>query len=346
MLPVNAVFWVPPPIYAPAPVRPAAASSQTHQKAPPQYEPSKEIKLQLFNRIQAAVQAERNSDIDACDSEVERMRKFLIYCLAVDYQFPGNFALLGPDREHFLQMATLLNDIAHFHQRTHLTEDERKQLAPYFWKYLHEPCQGLSIPVESAAIIVVRFASVQSLWGRYKGTVQNTLNRGGIPKLAKTLYMDKHVLIPRLTSSAATRKTYLQQLERCARKYFVSFKNLDSVAWGDEFAVPWQSGGWHHRSNLDYDLTARGRAYNATQAGRNGAMQRSKIIGFRFLIQDAVSAIKSAKARRASMSWGKAVSGDLVYPKSRPDPDGWVFYGSMHLPDFLEFRPDKSRCDL
>lgn len=330
---VSAVLWVPPPIYEPEPVRPA-------QKAPPQ------IDLQLFNRVQAAVQAERNTNIDACNPEVERMRKFLTYCLAVDYQSRGNFALLGPDREHFLQMATLLNDIADFHQTTHLTEDERKRLAPYFWKYLHEPCQGLSIPVESAAIIVVRFASVQSLFGRYKGAVQNTLNRGGIQGLAKKLYMDKHVLIPRLTSSAATRKTYLQQLEKCAKKYFVSFKNFDSVAWADGSYVTWQSSGWHHRSNLDYDLTARGRAYNATQAGRNGVIQRSKMIGFRFLIQDAVSAIKSAKARRASMSWGKMVSDDLVYPESRPDPDGWVFYGGIHLPDFLEFRPGKSRCDL
>lgn len=72
----------------------------------------------------------------------------------------------------------------------------------------------------------------------------------------------------------------------------------------------------------------------------------SKISGVRFLIQDVVSAITSAKARRGSMRWGKAVSGELVYPKSRPDPDGWLFCGSMHLPDFLEFRPGKTRCDL
>jgi hypothetical protein len=100
-----------------------------------------EASYRLFGTIQTVLNSERGEDDDPL--ETENMRRFLLYCLVVDYQFVGGYELPASEREKYLEMWTLMSAIQKSHDRTHITEYERCVLAPYFWKYLHKPCKRL-----------------------------------------------------------------------------------------------------------------------------------------------------------------------------------------------------------
>lgn len=114
------------------------------------------------------------------------MRRFLLYCLAVDYRYIGHYELPASEHEKYVEIWALLFRIRDSHDNTHITEYERCVLAPYFWKHLHKPCKHLSIPVECAIRAVERFYKYSNSSNRYKGCVYGLLHLSGPKVLAQS----------------------------------------------------------------------------------------------------------------------------------------------------------------
>lgn len=157
------------------------------------------------------------------------MRNFLLYCVAVDYQFTGDFELSAADSQHYLHMHNLLRDLQRSHGQTTLNEKERRTLAPYFWKYLHEPCKSFSILVESAGLAVTRFGKHRSIYNQYKGCIHGLLHTLGLRHLAHKILMDKNVLVPRFATSVYQREAFIKNVDALSRVYFDSIEGVDSV---------------------------------------------------------------------------------------------------------------------
>lgn len=193
--------------------------------APPAYEQllnSEAASNILLDRIQYTVGTEyTNANNDS--TETKRLRNFLLYCLAVDYRAPIPLAISESDREHFREMSALIWDLQNV-DSLHLTTEDRRALAPYFWKHLHAPCTSLGIPVEAAVQIVVRYSKFLTLTGQYKGCVHGLLHNYPACRLARKLLLDRSVLIPHLVGPGATRSKLLDSLNEVAGFYFVSIK--------------------------------------------------------------------------------------------------------------------------
>lgn len=158
----------------------------------------------FFERAQAVVDDEMGNNADKDDAETKRLRNFLLYCLAVDYRVPIKLPLDLSDREHYLEMAFLLEDLDSV-RKAHLKAHERATLAPYFWKYSQAPCIRLGIPVDCAIAMVCRFYKHQNILGRYKGCAHGVLAYFGTERLAAKISMDRSILVSRLTASPEMR---------------------------------------------------------------------------------------------------------------------------------------------
>ena len=72
---------------------------------PPPYN-DVEASYRLFGTIQTVLNSERGEDDDP--EETESMRKFLLYCLAVDYRYAGNYELPASEYDKYTEMWTMM----------------------------------------------------------------------------------------------------------------------------------------------------------------------------------------------------------------------------------------------
>lgn len=83
---------------------------------------------EMFDRAHAVVDSMCNS-AENDDVETILLRNFLLYCLAVDYRIPDKLTLDLSDREHYLEMSYMLEDLNRV-SKAHLKSNERATLAP------------------------------------------------------------------------------------------------------------------------------------------------------------------------------------------------------------------------
>lgn len=140
---------------------------------------------------------------------------------------------------------------------------ERKQLASYFWRHLHLPCQQLSIPVELAVQMVLQFTKFMGIWSRYKGCAHGILSIIGVKGLTHKLWRDSNVLIPRLARSTDMKMLMTGRLEKFARLYFASTAGHNSVITPSEATSP----AWGEQYHISYTLTERGKCYETNWGG-------------------------------------------------------------------------------
>lgn len=306
----------------------------------------------LLNRLRSAVRRERTAS-DAAILEAERLRNFLLFTLSLDYHRNTKISLSCSDREHYAALHSRLNDLYNAHDHTDLTSSERETLAPYFWMYLHEPCKVLAIPVECAVGVIVRFHKFQHFGGRYKGSVYGVLHTQGIQALAEKLYMDLTMIIPRVTGSKDLRKVMGSGLQAIARLFFESISGIESSTSAAE-----TNGGWDAVQTFSYELTARGKSY---EARRNDtlAVARQNTLSLKHWAYKMKVCTSKILQRREVFPKGKAfsdASGTWKGSEPRPEgtapdshlwrrPYGWVPRTSVHIPDFFEHRPGKNCCD-
>ena len=239
-------------------------STDQKSTSPPAYEqltdseaPSNVCDI-FLDRIKDTVNAEYN-DANNDSSETKRLRNFLLYCLAVDYRAPISLTISESDREHFRELSATIWDLQGIDSEhlVHLNGQDRRALAPYFWKYLHAPCTSLGIPVESAVQIVLRYSKFLTSTGLYKGCVHGLLHNYEPGYLARKLLLDRSVLIPHLVGPGATRSKLLDSLTEVAGFYFASIKGeRSSIAEGSDPLI-----GFKEHVSTNYTMTERGRHY-------------------------------------------------------------------------------------
>lgn len=198
---------------------------------PPPYELFEQsaAAAQRFDRMQNAVEA-NNDDMSSVSMETERLRKFISFCLAADYQAyldsPCSYSLSSEDRHHYIDVYDAYSAM----RKTcgsGLGHD--RVLAPYLRKHLHEPCASLRIPVGCVELVVLRFAYSVNHSGRYEGCTRRIRQVAGMRVLAKKLWTDRQLRIPRLRMSEETRLKLNEALLWMARLYFVSIDGSDTT---------------------------------------------------------------------------------------------------------------------
>ena len=314
---------------------------------PPPYD-DVEASYRLFGTIQTVLNSERGEDDDPV--ETENMRKFLLYCLSVDYRFVGNYELPTSEREKYVELWDTMAKIRDSHDRTDITEYERCVLGPYLWKYLHKPCKRLSIPVECAVRAIARLVKYSDGMNRYKGCLHGVLHNAGPERLASKLWQDRNIVIPRLAGSELERQGLTAALTTFARQYFVTIDGVDSSISAD------RAGEWDQDSKVSYSLTARGLYYGLAQSSSIGAAECDYARGCCEILRSCVQDLnqrrgifpegKRAHDRRATWNGpGPLTSGHSTDEGLRSHIRGWFWYPECHLPDFFEHRPGRDRCD-
>jgi hypothetical protein len=329
-------------------------ASNSKSAAPPAYEqlgPSDAANQIFFGRIQAAVNAEcgyRNGE----SIETKRLRNFLLYCLAVDYRWPCPLNLSASDRGHFLAMWNVLAPKPRIHQTMHLRADERRALAPYFWKYLHKPCDKLGIPVESAIVIVARHARYLNDAGRYKGCVHGVLRDRGPGVLASKLLMDRSELVPCLVTSRQMQLELLENITQTTRPYISYISGYNSAIFraGSDPKTAFTEG------DSGYELTPRGKHYQENRNQTLNMVQRT----VRPLLEKARACISSVLDRHEVFPNVKDVRSlcdqTCMGPSPTPtapleespiwvEPLRWRDTESVYMPDLFEHRPGRGRYD-
>jgi hypothetical protein len=330
--------------------------SKTHETTlPPAYEQAAnaEPRTPVFlDQIRATADAEYNNVNDDA-VETERLRNFLLYCLAVDYRAPVTLIISGSDREHYLELAAIVGSMRTIHQSFHLTAADRKSLAPYFWKYLHSPCTTLGIPVESAAQIAMRYSKFLTMTRQYKGCVHGVMHNYGVVHLARKFLIDRSTLIPHLATSDSMRRKLMESLTEIAESYFTSIKGESSeIVVGSD-----PTNGFQEHVITKYTLTERGRRYRDNRDSNLDTVKRwikpaarsvlQRIIGIAERCQDIFP-----KSSRERLSDDTCVG---PIPTSRPDSEETSLWGraprtrdllSTDIPDLFEHRQGAGRCDL
>lgn len=308
----------------------------------------------FLDRIQATISAERTVP-DEEPFETHRMRNFLLYCLAIDYRFPCQLSVSAQRQEHFLGMRRLLKNLQTIRETVHLTAEDRRKLAPYLWKYLHAPCASLGIPVESAVIMIERYAKFVNVLGRYKGCVHGVLHTYGPARLAAKLSMDVNILVPCLVTSMQMRRELNKRISETAKRYFTLIHGRSSAI----FCAPGADSSvlsFDEESGIRYELTTRGRLY---QDNRKHALYTISH-AVRPLLDRALACLESAR-RRPGAFLSTAADGVLcnqtcMGPGQSPQEPAeqspvyaespkWRDAGSVILPELFEHRPGQGYCD-
>jgi len=316
-----------------------------------QFEAASDI---FLDRIQATIEAEQTIP-DEEPFEIHRMRNFLLYCLAIDYRFPCPLNISAQRREHFLNMRRLLRELKKIRETVHLTAQDRRKLAPYLWKYLHAPCASLGIPVESAVVVIERYAKFVNMLGHYKGCVHGVLHTYGPARLADKISMDRSILVPGLVTSVQMRLEFTKRIDGTAKQYFTQidgrFSAILRTSAGANSSVPFDE-----QSRIRYKPTARGKLYEENRKHAFHAIRYA----VRPLVDRALACVRSRR-QRFNPFWRTAADGvfcdqTCMGPGQLPwesvqespvwaEPPKWRDAGSVHLPELFEHRPGQGRCD-
>lgn len=296
-------------------------SDQMLKEAPPAYEPPEEVPDMLVDRIRATIDAERGH-VGEDSADAARMRNFLLYCLAIDYRCVLGLTLSASDRNHYVDMSTLLQDVQASHDRTDLTRSERRTLAPFFGRYLQEPCRNLGISVECAILLVFRFTRWQNSYGHYKGCAYGVLQSDGVEGLAHKISMDWNLLIPRLATSIEMRTQLAERLENFASLYFTTIEGYTTAIYESRI------GSLAEAKESSFSLTERGKSYAKTRDDTIRAAKSSSVFSPSYLLSRAKACIPGSNASRENFPRGKRWSdqqgtwmGDQKAPLGTPNSD-------------------------
>lgn len=213
----------------------------------------------ILEVITAVLDGELKSDGAPTDYEVKRVRNFLAYCLAIDYNVDIGAKLSAADRTHFLRLSTQMCDLELAQRVAPTTAEERHILGPYFWTYIHSPAKALGLPSDLVVLYIHSFKRFTSGSAQYKGSIRGILHDGGLGKLAFKLYVDREVVIPAVvtaTEEGKHRKALLTHLNDFQAIYFASIS-------GFKASTLMRDGRWCHAHFEDYVLNSTGEQYRA-----------------------------------------------------------------------------------
>ncbi|KAK3069937.1 hypothetical protein LTR53_011329, partial [Teratosphaeriaceae sp. CCFEE 6253] len=160
------------------------------------------------------------------ESEVERIRSFLLYALSHDYHCGGLAKLSQQDRRHFRALLTRLQDDV----RTAAVNLYQTQLPAaddaYLRRHLHAPCRTLDIPVGFATAILRDFFEFEAAGAIYSGCARYLLRQYGGEALAAKVYRDAEWVIPQIAPRLDTREELRDGIKQVAWPYLHSMGGL------------------------------------------------------------------------------------------------------------------------
>lgn len=244
------------------------------EEAPPPYIPSDAESQQLLGGLQRTLENERSNTYTQ-PAETERLRNFLLFCLAYDYRCNFDVVLSCFDRNHYVDMANALRELHATHDNTHLTVYERVTLAPYFYKFLHAPCKSLDIPVDYATMAIGRFVKYTDTFLRYKGCTFGILQTVGPHALAQKLCFDRDIIIPRIVQDQNTAANLINCPNSMARMYFESIEGVEGCVF--KSSVPTDL---NESQRIAFTASERGQAYEAALTSAVKAVKSSSSHAF------------------------------------------------------------------
>lgn len=303
---------------------------------PPPYTPEADAEADAFldNIIRAGRpltvnvnRVERECRLASIKKEADRVRNLLVFTLSVDYQCIPDVRLSASDHYHF---KSLYNTLRRLHATNHSSQPsavERSQLAPYFWKYLYEPCTELEIPTEILLIAIGRMLQFLTWDGKYKGCCFGVLQLGGLRTLASKLYLDRNVVIPAVIENGLQRERLLHGVSEIQDLYFHDISGFD----GSTFRTNGEHD-WDCLYNINYEANERGLSYERLYiAATRGCLSLTRL-QLTLLVKKCVSGIFQRCGRGSD-----APSQQYQRPKL------WRLHQTFHAPDFIEDR-DKTGC--
>lgn len=341
----------------PASSRRYIANMDANYNPPPPYA-AKSTSIQedfldhLTRRMVAVSEAEQSA---IRELETERLRNFLEFALSMDYQRNTNAALSASDRAHFSQLWSNLQDLRAAYDNTRPTPAENTTLASYFWRYLHQPCKELCIPVEYALIVIERFFKYLVFCGRYKGCVFGLLHNAGIESLAAKLYIDQEVIIPRVFGPGEQRQAVLRSLGSISTLYFERIYGMAASTMAAD-----NKAGWEQLHSVEFTANERGLAYEARRKDADSHASTTSWLSpshwaerVRVCMMQILSRHMEVQAgtrrKDAQGSW-RGSHDEIPAGTGRSHlwhvPVGWKCWFSLHLPDFFESRPIKGCAEM
>ncbi|EMC97714.1 hypothetical protein BAUCODRAFT_107453 [Baudoinia panamericana UAMH 10762] len=320
---------------------PGTMDSEKTQQTPPPYGTTgqPDEAEQLLRRIEHNInEFDAGTFTDSALKESRRLANLLTFMLAVDYQRNTKAALTAEDRDHYATISGCLDKLRTAHDHTLLTASERSTLAPFFWKYLHEPCQVLALPVECAIRAIQSFFKYTSYNGQYKGSVYGVLHDRGLDGLAYKLYMDRSVVIPRTICEPTSQEDLLRGNAAVGSIYFTGISGIEcSTSRSDSYS------GWSVQYTISYTLNKRGTAYKVCRCGATTTVENSVGLSPSHWAHR-IKALTNHLLMRKEISAHDKKMSDL-----RQWPLGWKLLTatrSTHLPDFFEQRARKDCCEM
>lgn len=337
----------------------AHTSPQGSQKqSPPPYTPQQtepEAFLDELIQVEQHKSMERNACNRLSPSEIEtnRLRNMLMFTLSIDYKCTSDTALSAGDRGHFTDLYYMLTDLQRAHDNAPPTNTERKELAPYFWKYLHEPCRELGVPVDMVLRSIYGLIKFVNCHGGYKGSCFGLLHGDGLHHLATKLWFDQTIMIPAVFERGPQRDRMLTGVKEVRVLYFDSISGIDgSTAEAD--------GCREHRcrrpldsQQIVYEANARGLSYEELR--KQGTTASIMSLSLRHMSLQAKQCVKKILERHTQVTAGNRKADTLTswrgdgHPKSKSEghrPCCWREWTTYHLPDFFESGSTKETNDL
>ncbi|KAK6439957.1 hypothetical protein LTR95_003820 [Oleoguttula sp. CCFEE 5521] len=236
----------------------AGTSSPATLDPPPYstvYRPADDSVL-LLQTLSTVVAHEQDAEYRT--EEAERFRKFLRYCLCVDYccdkARASNVTVSTADHDRYIRLSQLLQSNAGCPCK--ITDNDRERIAPVLRKHIHEPCKALHLSVECVAITIMRFNKYQGMFADYKGRPHRVLRDHGLEALAQKLWTDWHLV---LLAICVRRTGYLEErMIKLAQQYFV---HVDGVFGDAAIGLERQNQPRAAVPRVAYTATARGQAY-------------------------------------------------------------------------------------
>ncbi|GME22771.1 hypothetical protein GTA08_BOTSDO12120 [Neofusicoccum parvum] len=228
---------------------------QQPQEQPPPYASTLSERDQMVELATETLRKEAHSPFGDADAfSIERLRNFLCYAMAADY-----------DAAHFNTVfVTLDRYLASLGETSDVGDEAKAALGAYFWEHVHAPSRALGLPSEAVMVCVRRFAVYQTARGAYKGCNWGVLHTYGVREWAGKLLVDRRAIVPRVAATPALERAFLREIERNVRNWF---ERLD----GFDFEVALHPGvghrkrGWTQAELGAFELTDLAKRFQARQ---------------------------------------------------------------------------------
>ncbi|KJY00357.1 hypothetical protein TI39_contig334g00008 [Zymoseptoria brevis] len=295
----------------------------------------------------------------ALSRETERIRNMMEFTLSVDYQGYTGARISPADRVHFHRMVEAVRKLKRTvsldksDPEVRPSPEERETLAAYFWKYLHEPCKALALPLDTVVHNMICLDQFTSHLGEYKGSVFGVLHQDGHDGLAEKLYMDREVLVPKVFSDHRARQDMIEAVKAVERMYFDRIEGVEQLTYSNPQSY-YRDFCW-----VKYEANERGLSYALS---RKTAIARAyEFVSAHHWIKVVGECVKGIVARFTLVKLGKRAA-DPTWASWRGEnsvlPFGgwardynfprwsWMTRGGYHVPDYFEFRNQVGTSDV